>query len=170
MFHGCHAGLLFCGLCICSTHPGLGKKKFFMDDAFLFGTPRAIKLGLELIEKLEPISGLELKWTKMSVHAPNASSAKLCRELLPSEIQVIENENPNFVSLKTPIGEDEFVEKYLEEKLTLLRRDISALSEMKHLFESFTLLRSCAPACKVTHLMRTIDANYTPKATRKVHR
>ena len=30
------------------------------------------------------------------------------------------------------------------------------LSDMTHLHECFTLLRSCASACKVTHLMRTI--------------
>ena len=87
---------------------------------------------------------------------PMLRAQNSCRELLPSEIQVIENENLNFVYLKTPKGEDAFVEKYLEEKLTQLRREISALSEMTHLHGCFTLLRSCASACKVTHLMRTI--------------
>ena len=41
-------------------------------------------------------------------------------------------------------------------KLTRLRKEIRKLSEMTHLHECFTLLRSCASACKVTHLMRTI--------------
>ena len=58
--------------------------------------------------------------------------------------------------LKTPIGSDEFVKSYLEKKLTRLKEEINMLSEMTHLHECFTLLRSCASACKVTHLMRTI--------------
>ena len=67
-----------------------------------------------------------------------------------------EDEDMNFVYLKTPIGTDEFVEEYLEEKLVNLRKEIQRLTEMKHLHECFTLLRSCASACKVTHLMRTV--------------
>ena len=61
----------------------------------------------------------------------------------------------NFVWLKTQIGADDFFETYLEKKLVHLREEISKLSEMTHLHECFTLLRSCASACKVTHLMRT---------------
>ena len=62
----------------------------------------------------------------------------------------------NFVYLRTPIGTNDFVESYLEEKLCHLREEIKRLSQMSHLHECFTLLRSCASACKVTHLMRTI--------------
>ena len=47
------------------------------------------------------------------------------------------------------------MEKYLDEKLICLRVVINSLSEMTHLHECFTLLRSCAAACKVTHLMLT---------------
>ena len=78
------------------SHPGLERKQFFMDDGLLFATPEAMKWCLELITKLEPISGLKLKWTKMSVHAPNALSAQACRKLLPAAVQVIEDEKLNF--------------------------------------------------------------------------
>ena len=97
---------------------------------------------------------MKLKWVKMSVHAPNPTSAKLCQNLLPN-IKVIEDSEMNFVYLKSPIGSDKFVESYLQEKLERLRSEINSLSEMTHLHECFTLLRSCASACKVTHLMRT---------------
>ena len=137
-------------------HTGLHEKQFFMDDGLLYGTPEAMKWCIDLIEELEPVSGLKLKWTKMSVHAPNSASAQSCRELLQTNVEVVENEQMNFVYLKTPIGSDFFVEGYLDERLTLLRKEISLLSEMTHLHECFTLLRSCASACKVTHLMRTI--------------
>ena len=52
-------------------HPGLERKQFFMDDGLLYGTPQALKWSLDLIEKLVSVSGLKLKWSKMSVHAPN---------------------------------------------------------------------------------------------------
>jgi len=134
-----------------------------MNDGLLYGTPEVVKCCVDLIEKLEPISGLKLKWVKMSVHAPNAHSAKLCRELLPSTMEVCEDEEMNFVYLKTPIGTDDFVESYLEKKLARLRTEIRSVSEMTHLHECFTLLRSCASACKVTHLMRTVPPKQLTK-------
>ena len=36
-----------------------------------------------------------------------------------------------------------------------LRSEVNSLSEMAHLHGCFTLLCSCASACKVTHLMQT---------------
>ena len=71
-------------------------------------------------------------------------------------MKIIKDEEMNFVFLKTSIGTDGFVNDYLEGKLTRLREEIRRLSDMTHLHECFTLLRSCASACKVTHLMRTI--------------
>ena len=56
-------------------HPGLYENQFYMDDGLLCGSPEAMRWCLDLIEKLEPISGLKFKWTKMSVHAPNAKNA-----------------------------------------------------------------------------------------------
>ena len=137
------------------THPGLDEKQFFMDDGLLYGTPEAMKWCLDLIKKLESTSGLKLKWKKMRVNAPDSATAQLCKQLLPGDIRIVED-GMNFVSLKASIGTDRFVEGYLEEKMIRLRKEINLLSEMSHLHECFTLLRSCASACKVTHLMRTI--------------
>ena len=145
------------------THRGLDERQFFMDDGLLYGTPLAIKWSLDLMKSLEPICGLKLKYVKMSVYAPTSTSARLCRELLPDELKVHEDENLNFVYLKTPIGSDEFVEDYLEKKLTRLRKEIQMLTEMNHLHECFTLLRSCSSACKVTHLMRTVPPKQLQK-------
>ena len=66
------------------------------------------KSCLDLIEKLEPIFGLKLKWLKISVHAPYATNAQLCRHLIP-KIEVIEDEEMNFVYLKSRIGSIMFV-------------------------------------------------------------
>ena len=138
------------------THSGLDEKQFFMDDGLLYETPEAVKWCLDLIEKLEPVSGLKLEWTKMSVHAPTEASAESCRRLLPKSVKIVEDQEMNFVYLQTPIGADAFVQSYLEKKLARLRSEISSPSEMTHLHECFTLLRSCESACVVTHLLRTI--------------
>ena len=123
-----------------------------MDDGLLVGTPLAMKWSLDLIEKLENISGLKLKFTKMSAYAPTPATARLCRELLPKDVVVFEDAEMNLVWMKTPIGSEGFVEKYLDGKLVRLREEIKLLSEMTHLHECFTLLRICAAACKVTTL------------------
>ena len=68
-----------------------------------------------------------------------------------------------YVYLKSPIGSDDFVEGYLEGKFIRLRKEIGMLSEMTHLHECFTLLRSCASASKVTHLMRTVPPKQLSK-------
>ena len=69
------------------THSGLDEKQFFIDDGLLYGTPETINWCLDLIERLEPVSGLKLKWTKMSVHAPTESNAQTCRRLLPKGLR-----------------------------------------------------------------------------------
>ena len=127
-------------------HRGLDEKLFFMDDGLLFGTPEALKWSLDLIEKLEHVSGLKLKLSKMSIHEPNEESAHQCKDLLGSRIEVTEDPQMNFVYLKTPIGADSFVETYLGETLVRRRKEIESLSEMTHLHECFTLLRSCSSA------------------------
>ena len=115
------------------NHRGLKEKQFFMDDGLLYGTPVAMRWTLDLIEKLEPLSGLKLKHTKMSVHTPNAKLVEECRLLLPGSLAIHESEDMNFVYLKSPIGSDAFVEAYLEGKLNHLREEIKRLSQMTHL-------------------------------------
>ena len=133
-----------------------------MDDGLLYGTPAALKWCLDLIEKLGLIAVLKLKcakWAKMSVHAPNTGCAQVYTALLLQKEKVFENEDMNFVYLKTPIGSDNFVKCYLEKQLARREKEVNLPSEMTHLHECFALLRSCALACWVTHLMQTIPPN-----------
>ena len=100
------------------------KKMFFMDDGLLCGTPEALSWSMNLINKLEPRSGLFLKFSKMDAYAPSAQAADECRKLLPKEVKVHYDPEMNFTYLRTPIGSDEFVQKQLEIKLRTLQRDI----------------------------------------------
>ena len=103
-----------------------------------------MKWSLDMIRSLEPISGLKMKYIKMSVYAPDSATAQVCRDLLPKQLLIHEDENVNFVYLKTPIGNDSFVEEYLEERLCRLRQEINRLNEMTHLQE-------CLIYCVVVH-------------------
>ena len=66
--------------------------------------------------EIEATLGTEAEWVKMSLHAPNATNAHLCRDLLPSTITVIDDEEMNFVYLQTPIGSNEFVQRAIWRK------------------------------------------------------
>ena len=81
------------------THRGLKRKQFYMDDGLLYGTPLAFKWTLELIGKLEPVSGLKLKYTKMDVYAPTAALALECRQLLPDNFDIHEDEEMNLPAI-----------------------------------------------------------------------
>ena len=84
VMQGCpFASIAFClvvkWLVVQLNHRGLKEKQFFMDDGLLWGTPLAMRWTLDLMEKLEPVSGLKLKFVKMSVYAPNSKLAQECR-------------------------------------------------------------------------------------------
>ena len=59
----------------------------------------AIKWSLDMIKSLAPISGLKKKDVKMSVHAPDSATAQTCRDILPNELEIREDENMNFIYL-----------------------------------------------------------------------
>ena len=79
-----------------------------------------------------------------------------CRSLFTGIEGIKIHDNMNLRFLKTPIGDDEFVEKELKKKLAVLREKIKAIIKMPYKMEAFTLLRSCLTQCKVVHLMRTL--------------
>ena len=47
-----------------------------------------------------------LKYVKMGVHTPNEARAKLGKALLQRNTGISEDENMNFIYLKTPIATD----------------------------------------------------------------
>ena len=58
-----------------------------------------MKWCLDLIKRLEPISGLKLKFTKMSAYAPNKVGATMCEKFLPREVEIHEDKEMNVVYL-----------------------------------------------------------------------
>ena len=86
------------------AHWGLEETQFFMGNGLLYGTPVAMKWSLDMIKSLEPFSGLKMKYVKMSVYAPNSETAQICRDLLPNQLAIHEDEDMNFVYLKPRLG------------------------------------------------------------------
>ena len=60
------------------------------------------------------------------------------------------------VYLKAPIGDDVFVNSWLDKKLSNLTKIVSLLSAMPHKHEAATLLKSTAAVCRVVYLMRIL--------------
>ena len=58
--------------------------------------------------------------------------------------------------LQAPVGDDEFVHAWLDEKIKTLKKIVSLLSTMPHKHEAATLLRSTAAVCRVVYLMRIL--------------
>ena len=58
--------------------------------------------------------------------------------------------------LKAPIGDDQYVQVWLKEKIRKLEKIVSLLSWMPHKHEAATLLKSTAAVCRVVYLMRIL--------------
>ena len=62
----------------------------------------------------------------------------------------------NMIYLKAPIGSDEFVTKWLTNKLIELKDIVQSIAQMPYKHEAYSLLRSCSAECRVTYLMRIL--------------
>ena len=130
---------------------------FFLDDGALIGTPESVAQAAKAIDALREETGLKLRWDKCKVYTRDNDAATLASplfEVISGEIEV----HANFwmTYLKVPLGPDAWVQEQLREKLRELETLVEKLSGMPYRHEAFTLMRSCADRCKVTHLMRTL--------------
>ena len=87
-----------------------------------------------------------------------AKTINVCRALtnpcFPEQITVHEDFNIEY--LKAPIGSNEFVAEWLQDKLLDLHKATQLVCAMECKHEAGTLLRSCAAVCRVVYLMRTV--------------
>ena len=65
----------------------------------------------------------------------------------------------NMEYLKAPIGNDQFVQNWLEKKLQRLKKIVNILSKMPHKHEAATLMRYTALVCRVVYLTRILPPN-----------
>ena len=133
---------------------GLRNPLFFMDDTALVGTPEALAKAIHIIANCTAETGLKLKWPKCHLHGlPDTIDS--CKSLpFPKDIRF--HQDFNMVYLKAPIGDDVFVQSWLDKKLSNLTKIVSLLSGMPYKHEAATLLRSTAAVCRVVYLMRIL--------------
>ena len=133
---------------------GLRPPLFFMDDTALVGTPEALAKATHIIANCTTETGLKLKWPKCHLHGISVTIDS-CKSLpFPKAIQF--HQDFNMVYLQAPIGDDVFVRRWLDKKLSNLTKIVSLLSKMPHKHEAATLLRSTAAVCRVVYLMRIL--------------
>ena len=73
------------------------------------------------------------------MYRPNIQAYKKAKQLLGEKITIKNTLNLEY--LKCPIGDDEFVCKYLKKKLSELKKTTLILSKMPFLHEAWTLLK-----------------------------
>ena len=87
-----------------------------------------------------------------------AKTINVCRALtnpcFPEQITVHEDFNIEY--LKAPIGSNEFVAEWLQDKLLDLHKATQLVCAMECKHEAGTLLRSCAAVCRMVYLIRTV--------------
>ena len=133
---------------------GLRKPLFFWDDTALIGTPEALARATKILTNCADQTGLRLKWKKCHLYALPDTIAK-CKTLqFPSAMTL--HENFNMTYLQAPIGDDQFVRRWLQKKLQKLDQIVSLVSAMPHKHEAATLLRNSAAVCRVVYLMRIL--------------
>ena len=133
---------------------GLRKPLFFWDDTALVGTPEALARATNVLISCAEETGLRLKWKKCHLHGL-PKTIMLC-ESLPFPKALNFHQDFNMVYLQAPIGSDQFVRKWLQNKLQRLNKIVSLLSTMPHKHEAATLLKNTAAVCRVVYLMRIL--------------
>ena len=63
------------------------------------------------------------------------------------------------VFLGVPVGADHFIRQYTEQTLSKLEDMLLNSSRLQSCLGKFLLLRACFGACRVTHLLRSLDFN-----------
>ena len=101
---------------------GLSAKGSYLDDAFVKAKPSVALKAFRIIKELKAKTNMEVRNNKCHLHAPNDIIARECTKLFASEEDIKIHSDMNLKFLKTPIGEDEFVEAELEEKLQTLKK------------------------------------------------
>ena len=61
------------------------------------------------------------------------------------------------VFLGVPVGADAFIRQFTEQKLSTLAEMLSKSSRLQSGLGKFLILRACFGACRVTHLLRSLD-------------
>ena len=108
---------------------GLHINQFFWDDTALVGTPEAVAEAARTIQNLSAETGLHLKWNKCHLHGTSDIIEKCKLMSAPSfSDEITFHTSLNMVYLKAPVGSDEFVAKWLSDKLKKLKVTSTAIS------------------------------------------
>ncbi len=155
----------------CTTaRPGLDMHVAYWDDLVISGDADAVASSIKDIMEmaagsmltLGKATQLRMNFAKVNVHCVNECAKQQVEPLfddISADIKVQGDLNITF--LKAPIGVDlgtgyEFVRKTLDEKLEDLKCLAHKIGVLEHAHEAYDLLKTCATACRVVHLTRTL--------------
>ena len=129
---------------------------WYWDDSTIVGPPAVVAAAVRFLAGLTLETGLELRWDKCHLHCVDEDAKKKIQdlELFNSDVQL--HGHMNFEFLKVPIGDDEFVEKELDDMADDIEKAMAMVGQSPDSQEAFTLLTTCLTECRVTHLVRVL--------------
>ncbi|KAI0981116.1 hypothetical protein GJ496_008751 [Pomphorhynchus laevis] len=129
--------------------------QWYLDDGIIGGSPQAIAQSLNTLSIDFLTLKLHLHWSKTEIiGVPDAIqiSSNLCHS------SPANNTIGNFQLLGSPIGSTDFIKDVLlRDLLPRLMKEIEVIANLPDPQSAYLLLRHCASAPKIGHLMRTIS-------------
>ena len=125
---------------------------WYLDDGVLCGPVSEVSKAVSILETALAQLGLQINPQK---------SRLLCSAdvVLPSNLQLIPRATPadGSVFLGVPVGGDEFVNKFCDAAAAKLEEMLRRNSSLDCALGKFLILRACFGACRINHLLRSLD-------------
>ena len=135
--------------------PGLALDARYIDDGTLVGSSGDLVAALHIIERDDPLVGLDLNRAKSLLFILEAADASLSP--LPPDIPITCG---GFTLLECPIGPPSYCEEVFRGRIAKLKSSLGALWDMGDSQLESTLLRSCLTLPKVSLILCTCPPSH----------
>ena len=132
---------------------GIIQNSWYLDDGLLIGTREALTAAWDLMVREGEPRGLYLSRDKSLVFCHNYDPT----DLDPLGRGVTRDQVGGCKLLGAPIGDEEFVEEVLEERLVAIQKLLDLLPTLEDPHMEYTLLRYCFSFPKIAFALRSVD-------------
>ena len=134
--------------------PSLAVHVWFFDDGTAAGNLDELGRVVDIVKREGPARGLNLNPDKSSIWCPLVTGPGEPDPLLRRIPRV---EDSGVKLLGSPVGDSDFVERFLKSRIEKVRSITKELSSLHQPHLEFVLLRSCLALPKIVYLLRSTD-------------
>ena len=142
--------------------PELKLNSFFLDDSFQIGRREQLQRALQIIVREGEPRGLRLSPGKSTLWSP---SGAVQTDNFGYGVRIATEDGIRV--LGSPIGKQEYIEKYLEEAAEKVREISEQLPRLEDNMSSYILTRSCLGLSKFSFRLRTVNCSMYPATLAK---